>query len=87
MSAVPPIAPEFVHCNDSTKSAKTGREQMQQTRCAKARLLDHLGGGGLQRQRYSEAERLGSLEIDDQFGRTSSAVPPTASCQRGDGVR
>jgi hypothetical protein len=40
---------------------------MQQTRCAKARLLDHLGGGSLQCQRYSKAECLGSLEIDDQI--------------------
>ena len=30
-------------------------------------LLDHLVGAGEDRQRDGEAERFGSLEIDDQF--------------------
>src|SRR5450759_4152207 len=32
-----------------------------------ARLFDHLAGAAEQRQRNSDAERLGSLEVDDQF--------------------
>jgi hypothetical protein len=30
-------------------------------------LLDHLIGGGQQRFRNGEAERLGGLEVDDEF--------------------
>jgi hypothetical protein len=38
--------------------AKTGREHMQQTMCANARLPDHLVGAGEQRRRHGEAERF-----------------------------
>src|ERR1700720_2040278 len=46
MSAAPPIAPEIVHCSDSTKSAIRRPEQVQQT----ASLLDGLGSFHVSRQ-------------------------------------
>jgi len=41
------------------RSAKSCREQMQQTA-----LLDHLVGGDEQSRRHREAERSSSLEVD-----------------------
>ena len=62
MSAVPPIAPEFVHCSNSTKSANCRLMQ-----CSKSPSLDHLVGAAEQRERNRDTERFGSLEIDEQF--------------------
>jgi hypothetical protein len=49
------------------RCAKTGHEQMQQTLCANARLLDHLVGEHEQRGRKFPAQRLGSLQVDGQY--------------------
>jgi hypothetical protein len=46
--------------------ATTGREQMQQTTCANARLSDHLVGAQQERFGDRQAERLGGREIDDE---------------------
>src|SRR5262249_42075320 len=51
----------------ATKSAITGREQMQQEDVPVARLLDHLVGAPEQRRRHVEAKRLRSLEIKYEF--------------------
>jgi hypothetical protein len=67
MSALPPKADMQRSVSAGPLCAISGYEQMQPNEVAKARLLYRLGGGGLQRQWYSEAERLGSPEIDDQF--------------------
>jgi hypothetical protein len=62
MSAVPPIAPEFVHCSDLTESAISGLVQ-----CSKIPSLDHLVGATEQRERESEAERPRGLHVDNQL--------------------
>jgi hypothetical protein len=59
MSAVPPIAPEFVHCSDSTKSAKP-----DPCTAAKSHLFNHLVGERKQLRRDFEPERLGGLKIN-----------------------
>jgi hypothetical protein len=42
-------------------------------RCSKKeRLLDHLVGAGEKRRRHGEAERLGSLEIEEHLDLSSS---------------
>ena len=53
------------------RSARNGREHMQQTMCANARLLDHRVAEREQRRRHVAGERLGGCEIDDnaKFGR------------------
>jgi hypothetical protein len=67
MSAVPPIALEIVHCSDSTKSATSRPEQVQQRAWPKLRLLDDLVGAAEQRDWEGKAERFGRLEVDDQL--------------------
>jgi hypothetical protein len=64
------FAPERGHTADiggRLKSAKTGREHMQQTTCANARLLDHLVSEAEQRWRHFETNRLCGPEVDDQL--------------------
>ena len=45
----------------------SGRKQVQQCWCRPANLFDHLVGAADQRQRNGEAERLGSLQVDDKL--------------------
>ena len=45
--------------SETTRRAKTSREQMQQD----SPLFDHLVGALLEKQRYFDAECLGGLEI------------------------
>jgi hypothetical protein len=61
MSALPPKADIRQH---GPLCANSGREQMQQTTCAKCALFDHLVGAGEQRVRDGEAERFCCLEIN-----------------------
>jgi hypothetical protein len=58
MSAVPPIAPEFVHCSDLTKSANCRPEQVQQRAWPKRGALDDLVGELLKMQGHVEPECL-----------------------------
>ena len=57
----------FMHRTEMTRSARIGRAQMQQTTCADAPLFDHVIGNAEQRRRHGEAERSGSLVVDDQL--------------------
>jgi hypothetical protein len=57
----------FMHRTEMTRSARIGRAQMQQTTCADAPLFDHVVGNAEQRRRHGEAERSGSLVVDDQL--------------------
>ena len=50
------------------------RQKLTRSGCRRSKLsalrdalLDHLIGGGQERFRYGEAERLGGFEIDDEF--------------------
>jgi hypothetical protein len=47
--------------------ANVCREHMQQRACAEADLLDHLIGTCEERRRERQAERLRSLEVNDQL--------------------
>jgi hypothetical protein len=49
------------------RRAKTGREQMQQTMCANARLLDHLVGEGMHLERNFKAKRLCGLQVEHEI--------------------
>jgi hypothetical protein len=51
------------HIGPWLKSANTGCEQSQQT----ASLFDHLIGAGKQHRRHLQAERLGGLQVEDEF--------------------
>jgi hypothetical protein len=62
MSAMPPRATKTVSRSETSRCAKTGLVQ-----CSKRILFDHLVGAADERQRDSETERLGGLEVDDQF--------------------
>src|SRR6516165_1492430 len=53
--------------SEPTRCAMNGREQMQQTVCAVARLFDDLIGGHEQFVWQGEAEHTSSLGIDDQL--------------------
>ena len=45
----------------------TGQRGIASAELRNERLLDHLVGGGQQRFRDGKAERLGGLEVDDEF--------------------
>ena len=59
MSALPPGADIALHRSECPLCAKSGHFALRQ-------LFDHLGGAAEQRQRESDAEHLGSLEVGDQ---------------------
>jgi hypothetical protein len=60
---VPPIAIEFKRHDESSRSAKSGREQSQQG----SPLFDHLVGAREQRRRHVEAKHFGGLEVKYQL--------------------
>jgi hypothetical protein len=64
MSAVPPIASEFVCCSETTLGGDLSRCSNEG---AEAKLFDYLVGNGKNTRWYCEAERLGGLNIDDEF--------------------
>src|SRR5262249_9117596 len=58
------FTPESGHSSEHLQyplCAKSGREQMQQTTCAKCALFDHLVGTKEQRRGHTKAERLGGF--------------------------
>jgi hypothetical protein len=66
MSAFSPVCglkPDISRC---PRSAKTGREQVQQTYRLRD-LLDHLVGGRDKIRRERKLERMGSTKIDDEI--------------------
>jgi hypothetical protein len=65
---MPPIATEFTRHDESSRSAMSRPEQVQQGVWTKLRLLDHLVGAAEQSDRESKAKRLGSFEIDRELG-------------------
>jgi hypothetical protein len=70
MSGLTPIATVRLQRGETSKRARSCREQMQPQVCAKAQiLLDHLVGAGEQQRWNHQANRLGSLEIDGQIER------------------
>jgi hypothetical protein len=60
------IADEILHRGELPVSAKTGREQMQQTRCANAPLFDHFVGADEENRRDFETERSGRSQIEHE---------------------
>src|SRR5215468_5021031 len=67
MSALAHYADLPLDISRGPRSAKTGREQMQQMTWRAAPLFDHLIGALLQKERHVQAERLGGLDVDDKL--------------------
>src|SRR5215211_3039160 len=68
MSAMPPIATELIRLGDLTRCATSGlmhRSNYCASNCNTS--FDNFVGEGHQHRRHVEAERLGGLEIDDEF--------------------
>src|SRR5262245_34188835 len=63
MSGLAPIAAVMLQCHDRSKSARTGREQSQQT----AQLFDHLVGAAEQGRWNGNTNGPCGFKIDDQF--------------------
>src|ERR1700730_9220714 len=57
----------YPSCELLPRRAKTGREQMQQTMCANATLLDDLVGEGMHLERNFKAKRLCGLQVEHEI--------------------
>jgi hypothetical protein len=67
ISALPPTSRRRLDIVGPPLSARTGREQSQQTMGRGCRLVDHLVGAQQQQGGQLDTDRLRGLKIDDQL--------------------